>query len=354
MLAACAKAGDPPPVVVDGAPPVDGSGSNGTEAGPVVSQCPADQFATDVDEAGQLICGSIAGSAKQAIDTQCSVYLGHRDSCDGCITPPAKWGFASGADCTNGLGLDNRCTTPVLGGTAVQMFGLNFDGDADGNDKIYTGMQCKVPAPAGGMAPCPAGEFITGSYAGSYTCAPISAWVVDYVRNHCSIYLGWQDNCDGCVNPPDKWGRASALSCLNGLGVDNTCTVASLGTETINLFGLNFDGDVDGDDKLHVGLQCAVAPPADGTGTMTCPAGQYMTASLPDGSFQCKSPAPLISAYVASKCTLYLGAQDECDGCTTPPPKWGTARTGACANGAGPRTRAPRSRSPVRRSRFSG
>ena len=331
LLGACAKAGDDP-ATVDGPP----SGDGGHDSGGDSAACPPDQFVTDVGETGLVTCAPVDDPTKQAIDSNCSVYLGSRDGCDACTTAPAKWGRASTLSCTNGLGADNRCTTPSLGGDTIQAFGLNLDGDVDGNDKIYGTYHCAaVPPSSGGATPCKAGEFVTGTYGSSWTCAPIATAVIDYVRASCFLYLGWQDGCDGCTTAPVKWGRSGDASCLNGAGADSTCQTATLGTETMNLFGINTDGDVDENDKLHIALQCAPAPPAQGTGTTSCPAGQFMTGINTDGSFQCESPAPLVAKFFADHCQAYYGWQDNCDSCTTPPSKWGKFGTASCSNGLG-------------------
>lgn len=100
---------------------------------------------------------------------------------------------------------------------------------------------------------CPAGSYVRGIDAtGNIVCAGLA----EYVNQSCFFYLGWRDACDGCTTAPSKWGRTSANACENGLGVDNTCQSPTLGAEAVTLFGLNFDGTVDGNDKLYVGLKC--------------------------------------------------------------------------------------------------
>jgi hypothetical protein len=47
------------------------------------------------------------------------------------------------AVCANGAGADNTCGTFMLGDDSVTMFGLNPDGDVDGNDKLYVGFRCR-------------------------------------------------------------------------------------------------------------------------------------------------------------------------------------------------------------------
>jgi hypothetical protein len=122
---------------------------------------------------------------------------------------------------------------------------------------------------------------------------------------------------------------------MNGVGADSTCTDMTLGGETVKLFGLNPDGDVDGNDKLHAGIRCGPAAAATSSTMTLCPAGQFVVGVSLDGSFECESPAPLIAQHVAASCNLYLGWSDNCEGCNTPPAKWGKARVGACANGVG-------------------
>ena len=48
----------------------------------------------------------------------------------------------------------------------------------------------------------------------------------------------------------------SPTTCANGAGADNTCTTQTLGSTSLPMFGLNFDGDVDNNDLLNLGLHC--------------------------------------------------------------------------------------------------
>jgi hypothetical protein len=225
---------------------------------------------------------------------------------------------------------------PTLGGTPVHMFGLDLDGDMDGNDKLYTGLHCTTEDDSGAIAPCPAGQLVSGFNGTAWTCSSYAAAVVAYVHANCSIYLGWQDGCDGCTSPPVKWGMTSNDTCANGAGADNTCIApTSLGLEQVRLFGLNTDGDVDGNDKFHVGLRCEPPGPGSSIQTSMCPTGQFVAETLAQGGFRCESPAASVAQYFGNHCTLYFGWHDSCDGCITPPTKWGSVRIGACTNGAG-------------------
>jgi hypothetical protein len=302
------------------------------------STCPPNELATEIGADGQVECSAIDGSTRTALHDRCSVYAGWLDGCDGCASPPAKWGRAGATSCMNGAGADNTCTEPMLGAEAVQLFGLNFDGNVDGNDKLYGSLHCSTPAGGGGTAPCKPGEYVTGIAGTSWTCAPLATAVVDYVRASCSLYLGWQDGCGGCANPPVKWGFAADGRCMNGAGADNTCAVTSLGGESVQLFGLSFDGDVDDNDKLHVGLSCSDGSTAGSSAMTTCPAGQFVAGTLADGGLVCESPAFAIGQYFKSHCSLYFGWSDNCDGCMTPPAKWGHVRVGSCTSGAGGNT----------------
>jgi hypothetical protein len=328
--AACAKSGgnpavDAPEVISD---PDSGSGSN------TASPCPAGQFASSIDHAGVVTCAGLEAATATAIDSRCSVLMGWHDSCNGCTDAPTKWGAAAPSTCTAGVG-GNTCTSPMLVDANVDLLGIGLDGDVNGDDVLYATLHCVTATRAPAPAPCQAGWAITGKLGDTWTCSPLAEAAVGAIRNHCSVYLGWQDGCDGCVTPPAKWGYANDGGCHNGTGVDDTCTVATLGTDTVHLFGLNFDGDVDGNDKFHVGMHCDVPAPAGGPSHTTCPVGQFVVGANPDGSFQCGDPAPLAAKYFGDHCTLYFGWHDTCDGCLDAPTKWGSVKTGVCANGAG-------------------
>ena len=75
------------------------------------------------------------------VNTNCSLYFGWVDGCDGCTSPPAKWGKTNDSQCS-AVGVDDTCTIANLGGDDVRLFGLNPDGDVDGTDKFYIGLRC--------------------------------------------------------------------------------------------------------------------------------------------------------------------------------------------------------------------
>ena len=75
-------------------------------------------------------------------------------------------------------------------------------------------------------------------------------------RDHCTLYAGWRDSCNECTTAPAKWGSVRQGVCANGVGVDDTCNTFLLGADMVTMFGLNTDGDVDNDDKFHVGFRC--------------------------------------------------------------------------------------------------
>jgi hypothetical protein len=299
--------------------------------------CPAGQLATGVDASGDLTCTTIDDATAVAVRSRCSVYLGQHDSCDGCADPPAKWNEIDPLSCSVGAGAGNACVQATLDDptTPVELAALDLDGDVNDDDKLYTTLHCITAPRSPQPAPCAPGWAINGKSGDTWTCAPISEAAVGYVRSRCAVYLGWQDKCDGCTTAPTKWGFANDAGCTNGAGGNDTCTTATLGTETVNLFGLNTDGDVDGNDKLHLGLSCDPTPGAGTASMTTCPDGQFVVATHADGSFECADPAAVFAAYVGAHCALFLGWHDSCDGCTEPPTKWGKVSTGTCANGAG-------------------
>jgi hypothetical protein len=147
----------------------------------------------------------------------------------------------------------------MLGGQSTQLFGLSVGGDVDGNDKIYVGLRCAPPTPATTTATgsCPPGQLVTGVEAdGTIACVSPAPLVAGYFKGHCALYMGWNDSCDGCTTAPGKWGHVRDGACTNGLGGDSTCQSVVLGADTVNLFGLNTDGDVGDDDKLYFGFRC--------------------------------------------------------------------------------------------------
>jgi hypothetical protein len=291
-----------------------------------------DQFATGIDAMGTLTCAPIDQGLAATLSSQCKIVAGWRDGCNGCGLAPSKWGTASGTTCQNGVGLDDTCTTPTLGTTTYQLFGLNPDGDVDDNDTFSFGFTCAADA-GSGPGPCGAGEFVTAIAGNGVTCAPLGA--LDYVRSSCSLYAGWIDSCNGCTTPPVKWGSVGATSCQNGAGADDTCTTQQLGAEAIQLFGLNTDGDVNDDDKFYVGFACTSPTPASTMAIGTCPPGQLVVGIDGAGGVTCASPAPLVATYVRAHCEVVLGWQDGCGACTTAPTKWGRVRDGFCEAGVG-------------------
>lgn len=302
---------------------------------PLDQLCDPGEFVTAVDTEGVITCAPFAALATSAITSGCYLYLGWRDSCDGCTTAPAKWGWAGSNACSNGLGTNGTCVATSLGGTSVNLYGLNTDNDVDGNDKFYGSLHCTQGDATPQPGPCGAGEFVSAVADSGVVCTPSSGLALGRVRSTCHLYMGWRDSCNGCTDPPSKWGRVNDTSCSNGLGTNNTCTVASLGGESVRLFGLNLDGEADGNDKFHIGLRCDDAVDDTTTVDDTCPAGMLVTGIHADGTLRCKSPSEESTAAFRDGCTAYYGWRDSCDGCTTTPAKWGYVTAGGCQNGLG-------------------
>ena len=107
------------------------------------------------------------------------------------------------------------------------------------------------------MGACPPGQLATGiEEGGAIVCASPAPLVASRFRQRCALYFGWQDSCNGCVNPPPKWGTVRDGFCANGAGTNGTCTTIVLGGEMVSLYGLNTGGDVDDNDTFHVGFGC--------------------------------------------------------------------------------------------------
>jgi hypothetical protein len=203
------------------------------------------------------------------------------------------------------------------------------------DDKFYYGLRCAEGSLVPTAGPCQAGEYVAGVVNGALECVDAAALVVDYVEQRCDLYAGWRDSCDGCVTAPSKWGYVDDATCMNGVGANDICTTAALGGNTIDLFGLNTDGDVNDDDKFYWGLSCAAGISAGGTVNGSCPPGQLVTGLNADGTVECDSPEPLVATQVRAGCYLYAGYRDSCDGCSLAPTKWGRVSTDDCLVGAG-------------------
>ena len=225
---------------------------------PAPGPCTTGSFATSL-EGDTTTCIPAAVPVLDHVRTRCSLYFGWRDACDGCTSAPDRWGRVGPTGCTIGLGGTSTCTTPTLGGEAVQLFGLSTGGDVDGNDKLYLALHCDAPPEASTTTKgtCPVGQLITAvEEDGTLTCESPATAIADYFDQHCTAYFGLRDSCNACTDPPSKWGRLRNGFCTNDNGVDNTCTQTILGGKTLEMFGLNPDGDVNGDDKLYTGFRC--------------------------------------------------------------------------------------------------
>jgi hypothetical protein len=296
--------------------------------------CNPGEYVTAVAVDQSVTCAPFDASAQTAVAT-CRVYLGWADGCGACITPPTKWGYATTAQCANGAGLNDTCLPTVLGAETPQLFGLNVDGDVDENDKFYGSLHCGAGETQPTTGPCTVGSFVSGKTGNTLTCTPASGLALGYVRESCHLYMGWQDGCNGCTTLPTKWGHVNDTTCVTGAGVNDTCTVATLGGESVRLLGINTGGNVNNDDKFHWGFRCDEPAPATTEVENACPTGQLVRGIRADGTLVCESPDARTATVFRDRCTLYAGWRDSCSGCTTAPSKWGSVRANACTNGLG-------------------
>lgn len=297
--------------------------------------CPAGQFITNINADGELVCSPIDVLTKNAFDDHCRIHLGWRDQCSGCTDPPAKWGSVSAKSCDKGFGVDNTCEIVNLGGTSVQLFGLNLDGNVDTNDKLYARFSCEATTLVPSSGPCDLDELVIDYSSGMLGCGAASVGILDALRSSCRMTLGARDSCDGCNAPPLQWGQTSTLQCSNGSAGQTTCSMATLGAETVDLLGLDFEGDVDGNDTLFIGSSCTAPTTMPAKNVAKCPAGQYATGITADGNIDCAPVDALAIAYFEAHCRFYLGTSDYCNGCLGVPDKWGYTTASLCQNGVG-------------------
>ena len=310
--------------------PTGTGGGTGT-----ATACPPDEVVVGINSQGTLACAPVVDLLGPAIEGSCSIYVGWRDSCDGCTLAPSRWGRVDGQSCDPGEGASNTCSTATLGGQSVQLFGLNTGGDVGGDDKFYFALSCASDGAPPEMGPCMGGQVAVGLESGELLCQDLGEVAAAYVGGSCELFTGWRDSCGSCGLAPSKWGRVTTGGCANGVGADNTCTTPTLGADTVDTFGLNTDGDVNDDDKFYFGLGCAPATPATSTADTVCPAGEVMIGVEADGSITCDDFAAQVQAVFESDCYLYAGWRDSCSSCSPPPARWGRVSATACENGLG-------------------
>lgn len=312
--------------------------------------CAADQAVRGVTAEGEIVCGNLAEAATSTIERDCRIYAGWRDSCDGCNTPPSKWGFSSQSRCENGQGEANTCTQS--GG--VRWFGLNTNGDVNADDKFYYGFHCPSlinvgdPAPASRL--CPEGQFVHGmTRDGRLECTGITEAALRYAREQCVLYVAHQGPCTctlsgvpnievPCACSSFVDGNAGVVGdsrCASLAGGDNTCATYTLGVEDVRMFGLSMSGDVAGFHGFYMGLRCGTSPSSSTTSTI-CPRGWVANGLNVDGTVQCKPASAAFDDAIRERCFAHLGWRDECDGCTGAPSGYGGAGTEPCeASGSG-------------------
>ncbi len=110
------------------------SGNNFATSG---QACGANQFVSGISASGAVVCGNL----RDYVNSNCHVYFGWSDSCDGCTTAPVKAGYANSTGC-GVTGGDSSCVTTTLNGKSVRLIGVNTDGDVNGDDKFYVGWRC--------------------------------------------------------------------------------------------------------------------------------------------------------------------------------------------------------------------
>jgi hypothetical protein len=127
---------------------VDGTLQCTDQPAPVATSCEADQYMTGVDESGGALCAPVPfdlTTVREYINANCFIYLGWRDSCDGCVDIPVKLArtHGDGVDCqTNGS--NGGCQPFTVFGETVRMASVNTDGDVNDDDKFWVGLKCGV------------------------------------------------------------------------------------------------------------------------------------------------------------------------------------------------------------------
>jgi|GEM_PF-4305455 len=107
-------------------------------------RCGVGEVLTGIDESGEPECSTVDALVRDYVNSRCYLYLGWRDSCDGCSEPPVKVGRVRGDAMDCGVAGDNgTCATFSLFGQDVDMVSINTDGDVNDDDKFWVGVKCE-------------------------------------------------------------------------------------------------------------------------------------------------------------------------------------------------------------------
>lgn len=180
---------------------------------------------------------------------------------------------------------------------------------------------------------CADGEIARGYDGTSLQCEALDADAQSAMNDNCQTYFGWRDSCNGCTEPPSKFGYANGSCSLVG-GADSQCVTQALDGNMVPMLGINTDGTVNNDDKFYAGFDCVDATPSNSTASL-CPAGQFVTGIDAEGEVSCADLASLVTSWANESCGAYLGWIDNCSNCTEAPEKWVYAGGAECSPGAG-------------------
>jgi hypothetical protein len=202
-------------------------------------------------------CNALDEAVIEYVRPSCALVRGWRDQCGGCIDPPTKYVSSTSASCDIGEG--GFCAQATLGDDVVELASFDTDGNVGEDDKFHFGLRCESVTSTEAVAEgtCPSNQFVVGlDGAGGLLCSNLEELSMRVFRDRCALYAGWLDNCDDCTDAPSKWGRVTDGGCANNAAADDTCSTMELAGQTVDLYGLNVDGGVNGNDKFYMGFRC--------------------------------------------------------------------------------------------------
>ncbi len=109
----------------------------------VADACPADQFVTGIQADGMLVCSSLAPAAMSYFRAHCAAHFGFSDNCGSCTNTPMRFGHVRDGSCAHNGQVDDTCSTFMVAGQAVNLYGLSVEGSGDNNDKFYAAFRCE-------------------------------------------------------------------------------------------------------------------------------------------------------------------------------------------------------------------
>jgi hypothetical protein len=82
-----------------------------------------------------------------------------------------------------------------------------------------------------------------------------TADIKNYIHNKCHLYFGMRNQCNGCMDPPRRYGLVNQRTCYQH-GSEGSCNTFNLFGRDVRMLGLTPDRGVGRNDQFYIGLIC--------------------------------------------------------------------------------------------------